>query len=119
MSMHRTPSRGPIDLTLVLDPVDTQGGELSPQAVQVQAELATGQRLAGLLLLGPSGPRRGQRLAHLAPRHAHHAVVVGDDRVAGPDDLAAHGEWHVDRTGRLLDRALRADRRRPGRGAPG
>src|SRR5215472_14378426 len=61
-------------------------GQLVPQAVEVQAELAASQGLAALLLLGHPGPGGGQRLAGVGARHAHHAVVVGDDRVARPDD---------------------------------
>src|SRR5579864_9400736 len=108
MSMHRTPSATRVTLVRGADPLDAQRGELGPQAVQVQAELAAGQRLAVLFLLGHPGAGGGQRLPHLAPWHAHHAVVVGDDRVAWPDDLAARADRHVDRAGSLLDRALGA-----------
>ena len=87
-------------------------GELVAQAVQVQAELAAGQGLAGCSSW-PPGPAPPPAPPGVCARHADHAVVVGDDRVAGPDDLPADRDGHVDRTRRLLDRALGADRRRP------
>src|ERR1700722_9375963 len=111
--MHRPPSL--IVLLPSADPLDAAGGELVPQAVQVQAMLPVREGLARLLLLGYPRLRGRQRLADITAWHAYHAVVVGDDRVAGPDDLAADRHGHVDRTRRLLDRALGADRRRPDR----
>ena len=95
------------------DVLDAARGELVAQAVQVQAQLAVGQGLAVLLLLGHPRPRGRQRLANIGAWHAYHAVVVGDDRVTRPDDLPADRDGQVDRARRLLDRALGADRCRP------
>ena len=67
----------------------------------------------GVLLGDPRGGR-GDRRGHVQPGDEAHAVVVGDDRVAGADRLAAERDRDVDRAGGLLDGALRGDVRGPG-----
>ena len=69
-------------------------------------------RLASSLAIRACG--RGDRPRHVEARHDAHAVVVGDDRVARPDELAAERHRHVDRAGRLLHGALRGHVRGPG-----
>src|SRR5580704_3157499 len=104
---------GPLDVLGVADPLDLL--ELGPQVVHVHAERAVGELLAVLVLLGDPGGGGGDGLAHVQARHDAHAVVVGDDRVTWPDELAADGDGDVDRAGGLLDRALRRDVGGPGR----
>ena len=53
-----------------------------------------------------------------SPGHDHHAVVVGDDRVAGRDELPAQDDRDVDRPGGGLHRPLWADSATTRRGNP-
>src|ERR1700730_18143798 len=70
--------------------------QLLAQAVHVEAEGAVGELLAVGVLLGDPCRGRGGRLRDVEARHDAHAVVVGDDRVTRPDELAAERDRHVD-----------------------
>ena len=49
--------------------------------------------------------------------HHHDAVIVGDDQIAGMNELAGADDRHVDRAERFLDRALGGNRLGPDREA--
>src|SRR5262249_25025719 len=119
--MHRTPVMlSALTVVLLRRHVrDAESGQAVAQAVPVEAELALLERLPRRGLLGaPRGGRLDAPLQVLA--RAHHApVVVADDRAAGPDELPADRDGHVDRPRGGLDRALRADGGAPGGEAHG
>src|ERR1700722_16069438 len=89
-------------------------GQLGAEVVQVDAEHALRQVLAVGVLLGDPRGGRGDRRGDVQPGDGAHAVVVGDDRVAGADRLAAQRDRDIYRPRGLLDRALRGDVRGPG-----
>ncbi len=92
----------------------SQPYERLPQPVAVQAELAVEEGGAGRGLLGLAGLRLLDRLPGASPGDDHDPVVVGEDHVAGADDLAVDRDRHVHRAAGGLDGALRRDGTRPG-----
>src|SRR6266516_2037720 len=94
---------------------DAEPVKLLPHAIEVQAELASGERRPGGVLPLRPGPGGLEDPGHLVGRHAERAVVIGDDGVAWPDQLATDTDRHVDRPGGGLHGALGANRSGPDR----
>src|SRR6266705_4707633 len=119
ISRHRTPSpvtgvppgtgtrrsRGRFLVAVVVHVLDTEAGQHGAQPVPVQAQLPAAERGPGRALLVGARPGRGHGGADRRPRYHHDPVVVGEDRVARHDLLAADADRDVDRAGRGLDRA--------------
>src|SRR3954471_15828084 len=76
-------------------------GQPLAHAVDVEAELAGPQALARLGLLALAHRAGPQHLLGLRAVHHHDAVVVGDDQVAGMDELAGAYDRHIHRAERL------------------
>src|SRR6266516_1824550 len=103
ISRHRTPcpvtavppgagthrSRGRFLVAVVVHVLDAEAGQHGAQPVPVQAQLPAAERGPGRALLVGARPGRGDGGGDGGPRYHHDPVVVGEDRVARHDLLAA------------------------------
>src|SRR4051812_36231850 len=91
--------------------------QLLPHAVDVEAEFAGLQPRAGLLLLALTRLALAQHFFRGRTGHYNDAIIVGDDEIAGMNELAGADDRNVDGAKRLLDRTLGGNRLGPDREA--
>src|SRR3954471_14533345 len=80
--------------------------QLLSHAVDVEAEFAGPQPRAGLLLLALARLALAEHVFRRRAGHYNDAIIVGDDEVAGMNELAGADDRNIDGAERLLDGAL-------------
>src|SRR6266536_3529867 len=99
MSMHGTPGPVSAGVTTAARCVLRRGDVDDAEPVKLLPD--------GILPLR-TGPGGVEDPGHLAGGHTERAIVISNDRVARPDQLAPDTDRHVDRAGRGLHGALGA-----------
>src|SRR5262245_46133165 len=89
--------------------LQTQLRELLAHLVHVEAELAGGEALALLFLIGDALLGSFGDFRSLGARHDANAVIIRDDHIARFDALTRADHRYIHRAETRLDRALRED----------